>query len=845
LQTFLPGGAALAEKRCLEKDSSDPSWLIVAAHLFGLMGFAVGQTLFDLLAKNAEFFSVRGSQALDIVTFVLAVAVIAPLLLLLIEILIRCASRQAQKVTHAVFMTLLIAAFSLQVLKRLGDTPGALQVSIALLIGLVIVVIILRHTRTAGYLAFVSCAGLLFPIVFLLNPAIRELLSNPSPTSVELPSIKYQAKAPIVMVVFDALPTTVLLDESGGIDRQLYPNFARLADSSTWFRNATTVSDKTLVAIPATLTGLWPTKEMQFPDLNGHPNNLFSVLRQHYCLEIHEKATHLGSFTGGHLGYSERLSSLASDLWIIYLHALLPADLTGSLPAIGNRWQGFTFTLAGNESNDQQGRVPFRGYRRFLSSIRTTTPPILAFSHTILPHPPYHYYPTGTIYSYSPKEASGEGDHWGAWSEDEWAVAQSYQRFLLQVRFVDSLVGELITTLEQQGLWDSSLVVITADHGSSFVANDFHRGVTETNFHNILPVPLFIKAPFQDQSSISDVQVQSIDILPTIADILEIPIPWQMDGRSAAGESFPVHASRRCYSENRKQLTFSEADLQAGKASAVRRRIKLFGSGQDEQAVYRVGPASSIIRRHVDDLEVIDDPEIWVKIRRPNQFQEVDLSSGFVPGLIEGWLGPAQRLRHPQALAVAVNGIIRGTSQTYLNPSLAKLGIWSSLVAEESYWQGGNTIEVFLVESLGDGRFVLRAIQSKGRIPSLLNVCLVGCEPSIFSVIESGLYTGKGSRWTNGAASLKVPAQALKGAKQLRLELASTGPEGSRLQVLVEGHQLWDAEVAPGEWSRTFDISNIEFERQVTIEVRSSTFIRNNNSQRPLGVAIKGIWFLP
>jgi hypothetical protein len=810
------------------------------------MGFAVGQTLFDLLARYAEFFSVRGSHRLDIVVFVLTVAVAVPLLMLLIEILISRAGRLAQRLTHAVFLILLVAAFSLQVLKRLGGIPGAVLVAVALLIGLVVSVVVTRHTRIAGYLGFISCAGLLFPIIFLLNPAIFKLLSTPPSTaSIELPSITYQAEAPIVMVVFDAFPTTALLDESGGIDQELYPNFARLADSSIWFRNTTAVSDNTLLAIPAILSGRWPSAERRFPTLSDHPENLIAALRRAHHLEIFEEVTHLGYLTGDHLEFAERMSSLYRDLWVVYLHALLPPDLTGFLPGIGYRWQGFTDAGTSSEYHEEDSKAPAQRYRRFLRSIKPRTQPILAFSHTILPHTPYRYYPSGTIHTAILKEASGEGDNWGAWSGDEWAVVQSYQKLLLQVRFTDRLVGELITTLERQGLWDSSLVVITADHGGSFVANDLHRGVTETNSHNILPVPLFIKAPYQEQGRISDAKVQSIDILPTIAEILQIPVPWQMDGRSAVREGYRAHESRRCYSNNHKLYTFSEADLQAGKAGELRRRIELFGTGRDAQAVYRIGPVGGIVGHRVDDLEVIESSEHWVKIRGLRHYREVDLSSGFVPGSIAGWIGPAQRLQCPQQLAVAVNGVIRSTTQTYLEPSLAKLGIWSSLVAEDSFVDGGNTVEVFLIEPLGNGQVALRTTQRKQKYPSLLNVCLVGCGAPIMGVFESGIYRSKGSRWTNGAASLSVPAQALKGAQQLRLELASTGPEGTRLQVLLEGRQLWDADVAPGEWSRAFDISNIEPKRQVTIEIRSSTFIPNNNSRRPLGVAIKGIWFLP
>ena len=64
---------------------------------------------------------------------------------------------------------------------------------------------------------------------------------------------------PIVMVVFDQLPLTSLLSESGGIDPR-YPNFAALADDATWFRNATTVAELTGWAMPALTSGSSPQR---------------------------------------------------------------------------------------------------------------------------------------------------------------------------------------------------------------------------------------------------------------------------------------------------------------------------------------------------------------------------------------------------------------------------------------------------------------------------------------------------------------------------------------------------------------------------------------------------------
>src|SRR5690606_40436362 len=93
-------------------------------------------------------------------------------------------------------------------------------------------------------------------------------------------------------IVFDALPTAGLLDGSGHIDAELFPNFARLADGATWYRNNTSVAAFTVRAVPALLTGRYPEPPGPLvppPD----PENLFTLLAGSYEVEAREYVTRL------------------------------------------------------------------------------------------------------------------------------------------------------------------------------------------------------------------------------------------------------------------------------------------------------------------------------------------------------------------------------------------------------------------------------------------------------------------------------------------------------------------------------------------------------------------------
>src|SRR2546423_7924821 len=95
------------------------------------------------------------------------------------------------------------------------------------------------------------------------------------------PHSKAPERPPIVFVVFDAVPGSMLMRPDGSLDAERFPGFAELARSATWYRNATTVNDSTVKSIPAMLDGRWPNN-LRHPTLADHPVNLFTLLAGRY-----------------------------------------------------------------------------------------------------------------------------------------------------------------------------------------------------------------------------------------------------------------------------------------------------------------------------------------------------------------------------------------------------------------------------------------------------------------------------------------------------------------------------------------------------------------------------------
>ncbi|MBK6943037.1 MAG: sulfatase [Planctomycetes bacterium] len=99
------------------------------------------------------------------------------------------------------------------------------------------------------------------------------------------------------------------------------------------------------------------------------------------------------------------------------------------------------------------------------------------------------------------------------------------------IRFVDQRLGELLTTLETLGLLDTALVIITSDHGESFLDHGVYAGHGLTLYEEEVRVPLIVKFPGGRFAGVRNADVvRLIDLYPTICAACEIDTPIQVEG---------------------------------------------------------------------------------------------------------------------------------------------------------------------------------------------------------------------------------------------------------------------------------------------------------------------------
>ncbi|RMF69187.1 MAG: DUF4976 domain-containing protein [Calditrichaeota bacterium] len=101
-----------------------------------------------------------------------------------------------------------------------------------------------------------------------------------------------------------------------------------------------------------------------------------------------------------------------------------------------------------------------------------------------------------------------------------------------EVAASDYQIQRVLDRLETLGVLDNSLVIITGDHGENLYEHGMeygHYGVYDSSLR--IPLLFFMPKKLPQGLRIQKV-VQSIDIAPTILDLLNIPIPKQFQGRS-------------------------------------------------------------------------------------------------------------------------------------------------------------------------------------------------------------------------------------------------------------------------------------------------------------------------
>jgi hypothetical protein len=180
--------------------------------------------------------------------------------------------------------------------------------------------------------------------------------------------------------------------------------------------------------------------------------------------------------------------------------------------------------------------------RAFVDALTPGERPMAAIVHLVLPHGPWRFLPDGTGYTPPPEPRGPEREY-----DNEWEADVRRQQHLLQASYADHVVGQILDRLREVDAYDDAVVVVTADHGVAFPVGNLGRRHTTENTVELMWVPLFVKAPGQTTGAVDDSNTEDIDIVPTIASLAGIDVPWDLPGAAAGSQAIADRGDRKAF----------------------------------------------------------------------------------------------------------------------------------------------------------------------------------------------------------------------------------------------------------------------------------------------------------
>jgi arylsulfatase A-like enzyme len=302
----------------------------------------------------------------------------------------------------------------------------------------------------------------------------------------------------IILIVVDALRP----DHLGcyGYARPTSPNIDSLASGGVVFETAITHAPWTKVSFPSFLTSLYPFQHGISNWESILPDSLLTM--------------------------AEYLKTKGYSTACAVQHAVLAPKF--------NTLQGFD--IIEPLILWREGATKVR--RSVLESIDASPEPFFIMAHFFDAHKPYNM-PEKYVDLVREDEAIEPYYHWneldfvGIYNVP--AKAEIEGNLLLYdacIRFADDEIGRILHYLDEQGLVENTLVIVTADHGEAFWEHGLPLHSTNV-YDEALKVPLIFHYPRKwEGGKRVEGQVRLIDMFPTVADLVGGDIPSQCEGSS-------------------------------------------------------------------------------------------------------------------------------------------------------------------------------------------------------------------------------------------------------------------------------------------------------------------------
>ncbi|NWG74284.1 MAG: sulfatase, partial [Rubrivivax sp.] len=337
-----------------------------------------------------------------------------------------------------------------------------------------------------------------------------------------------------------------------GYRRNLTPTLERLAQRGTVFTDCYVPCARTAPSIVSMLTGTWPhTHGVRDTFVTPEQTRLPMAALPKILRAAGYQSAIVGDWAASDaekfdFGFDHL--DLPSDQWNLkYLLRQGPKDLRLFLSLFtqgrfGKAFLPEVYYLGGIPLTEEIGRDT----RRMIGRLAASDRPFFLMSFMATTHPPftskYPYYGM-----YADPAYRGESKFIMAKVRDPWEIlrrqAEPKTEFDLEqiidlydgcVRNFDDEVARVLQYLEDSGLADDTIVVVFSDHGFEFFEHETWGQGNSAVGDFSARVPIIVADPRHPQPRRVNDVVRTIDLAPTLLDLVGLPLPATVEGVSLA-----------------------------------------------------------------------------------------------------------------------------------------------------------------------------------------------------------------------------------------------------------------------------------------------------------------------
>jgi N-sulfoglucosamine sulfohydrolase len=311
-------------------------------------------------------------------------------------------------------------------------------------------------------------------------------------------SIAYAEKPNILVITADDLSASTV-GAFGGKVKDLTPNIDRLAAEGMRFSKGSVITSICQPSRQALMTGVLPHRQ-------GAPG--FFPIREF----VPTMGDHLKP-QGYYLGAINKLNHM--------------------LPQSRFRWD--RASVPGEVPEGRAPKATAALVREMIRSAAAAKAPFFINCNSQDPHRPFHEGHGWTAkYSKDPKIEQPSHLYTAAdvsvpaFLPDLPDIREEMVHYTNSVKRLDDTVGLLLQVLEEEGLAQNTLVMFWSDHGMAF---PFSKS---TLYPEAIRTPWIIRWPGKVKAGVVETEhyISSLDFVPTVLDILDLPVPAIVDGRS-------------------------------------------------------------------------------------------------------------------------------------------------------------------------------------------------------------------------------------------------------------------------------------------------------------------------